>query len=61
MKTNRNCYDNDIRDNEIRGVELLVYQVKTKRTCTINRTIQNLVPLEVANINRTTLDKEHNE
>ena len=61
MKTTQNCLDNDIRDNEIRGVELLVYQEKIKRTYTINRTIQHLLPLEAANINRTTLDKEHNE
>ena len=51
----------DSRDNKIRGVELLVYQEKTRRTCTINRPIQQLVPLEDANINRTTLDEEHDE
>ena len=49
------------RDNKIHGLELLVYQAKTRRTCTINRPIQHLVPLEVANINRTTLDEEHGE
>ena len=51
----------DSRDNKICDVELLVYQEKTRRTCTINRPIQHLVPLEVVNINRTALDEEHNE
>ena len=51
----------DRRDNKIRGVELLAYQEKTRSTCTINRPIQHLVPLEVANINRTTLDEGHDE
>ena len=51
----------DSRDNKIRGVELLVYQEKTRRTCTINRPIQYLVPLEAANIHRTTLDEEQDE
>ena len=51
----------DSRDNKIHGVELLVDQEKTRRTCTINRPIQHLVPLEVTNINRTTLDEEHDE
>ena len=51
----------DSRDNKIRGVELLVYQEKTRRICTINRPIQDLVPLEVENVNRTILDEEHDE
>ena len=51
----------DSRDNKIRGGELLVYQEKTRRTCTINRPIQHLVPLEVANVNITILDEEHDE
>ena len=51
----------DSCDNKIRGVELLVYQEKTRRTCTINRPIQHLVPVEVANIHRTTLDDEHDK
>ena len=38
-----------------------MYQEKTKKTCTINRPIQHLVPLEVANVNRTILDEEHDE
>ena len=51
----------DSRDNKIRGVELLVYQEKTRRTCTINRPIQHLVPVEGTNIHRTTLDDEHDK
>ena len=51
----------DSRDNKIRGVELLVYQEKTRKTCTINRPIQHLVPLEVENVDRAILDKEHDE
>ena len=51
----------DSRDNKIRGVELLVYQEKTRKTCTINRPIQHLVPLEVENGDRAILDKEHDE
>ena len=51
----------DSRDNKIRGVELLVCQKKARRTCTINRAIQHLVPLEVANVNRTILDEEDDE
>ena len=51
----------DSRDNKIRGVELLVYQEKTRKTCTINRPIQHLVPLEVENVDRAILDEEHDE
>ena len=67
MKINRDCYGkrgklrNFSCNNKIRGVELLVYQEKKRRTCVINRPIQHLVPLEVANINITALDEEHNE
>ena len=51
----------DSHDNKIRGVEFLVYREKIRRTCTTNRPIQYLVPLEVANVNRTILDKEHDQ
>ena len=51
----------DSHDNKIRGVELLVYREKISRTWTTNRPIQYLVPLEVANVNRTILDEEHHE
>ena len=51
----------DSRDTKIGGVELLVYQEKTRRTITINRPIQHLVPLEVTNVNRTIPDEEHDE
>ena len=49
------------RDNKIRGVELSGYQEKTRRTFTINRPIQHLVPLEIVNANRTIVDEEHSE
>ena len=51
----------DSRDNKIRGAELLVHQEETRRTYTINRPIQHLEPLEVANMNRTILHEEHDE
>ena len=38
-----------------------MYQEKTRKTCTINRPILHLVPLEVANINRTIRDEECDE
>ena len=51
----------DSRDNKIRGTELLVYQEKSRRTCAINRPIHHLATLQVANVNRTILDEEHDE
>ena len=51
----------DSRDNKIRGVEPSGYQEKPRRTFTINRPIQHLVPLEIVNANRTIVDEEHNE
>ena len=36
------------RDGKVRGAELVVFQLKTKKTCLINIPIQHIVALEVS-------------